>query len=118
MAEPWLRELRSILERAGPGPDPGVAIECKHFFSGAAAYAGGRIFMSLTTVGLALKLPEEARTQLMEAGAEPLRYFAKSPIKKEYAVLPEKLARDADALAPWIEASIRYVRAAANKGAK
>lgn len=118
MAEPYLRDLRSILERAGPGPDPGVAIECKHFFSGAAAYAGGRIFMSLTTVGLALKLPEEARTQLMEAGAEPLRYFAKGPIKKEYAVLPEKLARDANALAPWIEASIRYVRAAANKGAK
>lgn len=118
MAETYLQALRSILERAGPGPDPGVAIECKHFFGGAAAYVGGRIFMSLTPTGLALKLPQEARTQLMEAGGEPLRYFGKGPIKKEYAVLPEKLARDADALAPWIEASIRYVRAAANKGAK
>lgn len=118
MVEVHIHSLRSIVERAVPNQEPGTDIECRHFFSGAAAYAGGRIFMSLTTVGLALKLPEEARTQLLEAGAEPLRYFAKGPIKKEYVVLPENLARDADALAPWIEASIRYVRAAADKGAK
>lgn len=108
MAEPWLRELRSLLERTSPNLDPGTAIECRHFFSGAAAYAGGRIFMSLTPAGLALKLPAEARQQLMEAGARPLRYFPKGPIKTEYVVLPEKVARDDNALAPWIEESIRY----------
>jgi TfoX/Sxy family transcriptional regulator of competence genes len=110
MAEPWLQELRSLLERTSPSLDHGVTLECKHFFSGAAAYAGGRIFMSLTPAGLALKLPAEARQQLIEAGAKPLRYFPKGPIKKEYVVLPEKLARDDNALAPWIEESIRYTR--------
>ena len=110
MAEPWLWELRSLLERAAPNLDPGVAIECKHFFSGAAAYADGKVFMSLTPAGLALKLPAEALLQLMEAGARPLRYFPKGPVKKEYVVLPEKLARDDNALAPWIEESIRYAR--------
>jgi TfoX/Sxy family transcriptional regulator of competence genes len=114
MAEPWLRELRSLLERAAPNLNPGTAIECKHFFSGAAAYAGGKVFMSLTPVGLALKLPAEAQQQLMEAGASPLRYFPKAPVKKEYVVLPEKLARDDDALAPWIEESIRHVVTVAN----
>ncbi len=110
MAEPWLHELRSILERTSPSLGPGCAIECRHFFSGAAAYAGGRIFMSLTPAGLALKLPAEARQQLMEAGARSLRYFPKGPIKKEYVILPEKLARDDNALVPWIEESIRYTR--------
>ncbi len=116
MAEPWLRELRSLLERTSPSLAPGVAIECRHFFSGAAAYAGGGIFMSLTPAGLALKLPAEARQQLMEVGAKPLRYFPKGPIKKEYVVLPKKLARDDDTLAPWIEESIRYTKARAGAG--
>ena len=115
MAEPWLRDLRSLLERAAPNLDPAAAIECKHFFSGAAAYAGGRIFMSLTPAGLALKLPAEARQQLMEAGAGPLRYFPKGPIKKDYVVLPEAIARDDDALAPWIEQSIRCLSDAVHK---
>ena len=47
----------------------------------------------------------------MEAGARPLRYFPKGPIKKEYVVLPETIARDDNALAPWIEESIRYAAA-------
>lgn len=114
MAEPFLRELRSLLERTSPSPGPGGAVECKHFFSGAAAYAGGGIFMSLTPAGLALKLPAEARQQLMEAGAKPLRYFPKAPVKKEYVILPETIVRDDDALAPWIEESIRYATAGAD----
>lgn len=118
MAEPWLSELRSILTRAAPNLDHGVAIECRHFFSGAAAYADGNVFMSLTPAGLALKLPAEARTLLMAAGAKPLRYFPKAPVKKDYVVLSEKLARDDDALTPWIEESIRYATAATKKGAK
>lgn len=111
MAEPWLRELRSLLERAAPKLGPGAGIECRHFFGGAAAWADGRIFMSLTPAGLALKLPAEARVQLMEAGARPLRYFPKGPVKKAYVLLPEKLARDDDVIAPWIEESIRFARA-------
>jgi hypothetical protein len=51
MAEPWLRKPRPILERTSPSPAPTAAIECKHFFSGAAAYAGGGIFMSQTPAG-------------------------------------------------------------------
>ncbi|MBE9551881.1 MAG: TfoX/Sxy family protein [Proteobacteria bacterium] len=114
MAEPFLRELRSLLERTSRSLGPAAAIECKHFFSGAAAYAGGVIFMSLTPAGLALKLPAEARQQLMEAGAKPLRYFPKAPVKKEYVILPETIVRDDDALAPWIEESIRYATAGAD----
>jgi TfoX/Sxy family transcriptional regulator of competence genes len=116
MVDVHLHALRSLLERTAPNLDPGTAIECKHFFSGAAAYAGGMIFMSLTPVGLALKLPAEARQQLMEAGAKPLRYFPKAPVKKDYVVLPDTIARDDNALVPWVEESIRYTRARAGTG--
>ncbi|MCK5623096.1 MAG: hypothetical protein KAJ11_12450 [Alphaproteobacteria bacterium] len=56
------------------------------------------------------------RLQGGRAGAKPLRYFPKAPLKKEYVILPEKLARDDNALAPWIEESIRYTRARAGTG--
>lgn len=106
MAQAYLQKLRSLLERIAPPAGP--RIECKHFFSGAAAYADGHIFMSLTPAGLALKLPEAARISLKSKGGTELRYFPKAPIKKDYIVLPEAIAADDRAVARWIGASIEF----------
>ena len=103
-----LLALRALLDRLPRPPIAGVELACKHFFSGAAAYANGRIFMSLTPVGLALKLPEETRAALIDRGADPLRYFPNGPIKKDYVCIPDKLADDQAALAAWIVESIRF----------
>ena len=85
----------------------GVTVDIRHFFSGAAAYANDRICISLTGVGLAMKLPEDGRARLLADGAEPLRYFPKAPIKKQYVVLPPHIV--ADELAVWVRKSIDYV---------
>lgn len=103
-----LAALQALLDRLPRPPIANVRLECKHFFSGAAAYANGRIFMTLTTVGLALKLPEETRAALIDRGAVPLRYFPNGPIKKDYVCIPKKLADDDAALAAWIVESIRF----------
>ena len=108
MAEPYLRDLRALLAQALPRADPAIA--CKHFFAGAAAYADGRIFLSLTPVGLALKLPDEARATLRRQGAKPLRYFPEGPIKEHYVVVSKSLAKDVAALAPWLAQSIAFAR--------
>ncbi len=50
-------------------------LEIKHFFSAAAAHAQGRICITLTPVGLALKLPGAARGRHAKTGAKPLRHF-------------------------------------------
>jgi len=110
MAEPHLRELRSIVERACVMSEIAAEISCRHFFSGAAAYVDGHIFMTLTTVGLALKLPEDDRRMLFGKGAKPLRYFAKAPVKKDYALLTPQLIADGGVLSDWISRSIEYVR--------
>ncbi len=110
MVESYRQSLQSMLTRLARNA-PDVAITCKHFFSGAAGYADGRIFISLTPAGLAMKLPEVARARLIDQGATPLRYFADGPIKKDYVVVPDRLAGDDGALAPWIDASIRFVTA-------
>ncbi len=109
MAPPYLEQLQAIVERSSLPGSAAADLVCKHFFSGAAAYVGGRIFMSLTAVGLALKLPAEARDELFALGAKPLKYFPKAPVKKEYAVLPPQIVADEPALAGWILRSAKYV---------
>ncbi len=86
----------------------GVTLEIKHFFSGAAAYANQRICISLTGVGLAVKLPEDGRARLMAEGAKPLRYFPKAPIKKQYVILPDAMEDDPERLGFWARQSIDH----------
>lgn len=87
-----------------------ASLEIKHFFSGAAVYADGRICISLTPAGFALKLPDDLRARLMkEKGTKNLQYFPGAPIKKDYVVLPQRLLDDRDRLCFWVEKSIEYV---------
>ena len=110
MAEPYLEELKSFLERDRVRREEAVDISCRHFFSGAAAYVDGHIFMTLTSVGLALKLPADDRSMLLDLGAKPLRYFSKAPVKKGYVVLPIQFIGDDSVLNEWISRSIEFVR--------
>ena len=108
MTEEYLEELSALVDRAASGEIKNN-LECKHFFSGAAVYAIGRICMSLTPVGFAIKLPEESRNKLIkERGARPLRYFPKGPVKKDYVVLPKAVINDMKALRSWMKISVEY----------
>ncbi len=80
MAEPYFSQLKQILEALNI---PEAILECKHFFSGAALYANGKICASLTPAGFGLKLPADVRNGLIEdvKGTE-LRYFEKAPVKR------------------------------------
>ncbi len=108
MAKEYLERLETLLRPVARTLPPEVEFEIKHFFSGAAAYANGRICITLTTVGLALKLPEDSRARLMKAGAKPLRYFPKGPIKKDYVVVSRSYREDRRKLATWARKSIDY----------
>jgi hypothetical protein len=109
VAEEYLGRLSALIEKAASGKIKN-SLECKHFFSRAAVYAKGRICMSLTPVGFAIKLPEESRNTLIkEQGAKALRYFPKGPIKKDYVVLPKAVLSDMKALRNWVKVSVEYV---------
>ena len=63
----------------------------------------------LTPVGLAMKLPEETKDDLfLKRTAVPLRYFAKGPVKKEYAVFPGDAPQSSAALHGYVRQSIEY----------
>ncbi len=69
------------------------------------------ICVSLTPVGLAVKLPLAPRQAMLADGrGHPLRYFRGGKVKKEYVVLSEAVAADLSAVRELLEASFRYVR--------
>jgi TfoX/Sxy family transcriptional regulator of competence genes len=109
MAQPYLDDIEALLARFSLSRAGDTEITCKHFFSGAAAYADGAIFITLSPVGLALKLPWEDCAGLLERGAKPLKYFPKAPVKKGYVVLPDDLRGDPQAVALWISRSFDFV---------
>ena len=110
MAKEYLEKLTEILKRAMARRFASVKFECKHFFSGAAVYADGRICISLTPAGFAIKLPEEQRKILLrKRGTKCLRYFPKAPIKKDYVLLPVSMINDTKELRKLVKLTIEYV---------
>ena len=109
MAKEYLDKLSTFIEKATSNGFNCMHLECKHFFSGAALYAEGRICISLTPVGLALKLPEETKIGLLKnKKALPLRYFPKGPIKIDYVLFPDGIEKGGKALHKYVKESIAY----------
>ena len=112
MKTSYLDELRKLLEQARPELASSDGLAYKNVFGAVAGYVGGNIFITCGTFGVALKLPSVTLDQLLkEKDVEPLRYFPKGHIKKEYAVLPERMLADERLLKELLDKSIRYVNA-------
>ena len=110
MAKEYVDKLTDLMADLAEDFSSPAPLEIKHFFSGAAGYAAGRICITFTPVGLALKLPEALRTELLqEKDTKHLRYFPKAPVKKDYVVLPQRMIDDRDTLRFWLEKSVAYV---------
>ena len=110
VAKESLEKLSALTQKVVPEDFNEIKLEIKHFFSGAAVYSHGKIFMTLTPKGLALKLPEESLNILMnKKGGKPLQYFPKGPIKKDYVVLPKSMLDDIKTLRYWVNARIDFV---------
>ena len=109
MSRDFTAALETLIGGMGNALPAGVAVDCERFFGGAAAYADGRIFISLTPAGLAVKVAGADREALMRMGGTPLRYFPEAPVKKAYVVVPENLAANTDLLKPWLARSVSYV---------
>ena len=109
MAKEYFEKLSKLIKRAKLEKLKNVKLEIKHFFSGAAVYVNSSICITLTPLGLAIKLPEQLRNNLIkQKDAKPLRYFPKGPIKKDYVVLPNYMVTDIKNLRRCLITSIEY----------
>jgi TfoX/Sxy family transcriptional regulator of competence genes len=102
-------ELRKHVEAAAPLE---LELQFRPMFGGISVYAFGRMFMSLSDVGLALKLGGTDREELLAIeGSKPLRYEPDAPPSKSYVVVPERMLSDRKTLCAWIEKSASFVKA-------
>lgn len=84
-------------------------LEFKNVFGAVGGYVNGRIFISCGKFGVALKLPPETLTELFrERGVSHLRYFPKGHIKKEYAVIPQRIIDDEGHFGQLLGKSIQH----------
>jgi TfoX/Sxy family transcriptional regulator of competence genes len=98
------KALQTVLETAAP---PDLELAFRPMFGGIMGYAGGKVFASLSDVGLALKLAGADRDALLATpGAGPLRYEPDQPPSKSYVVVPEAMLSDPESLRAWIVTSV------------
>lgn len=78
-------------------------------FGGACAYVNGRVFASLSSVGLALKIDGDTACAWLGEGGAWLQYEPDAPVSKSYIVIPADVLRDESVLAMWVEKSVAHV---------
>jgi TfoX/Sxy family transcriptional regulator of competence genes len=85
-------------------------------FGGIGVYANDRMCVSLSDVGLAVKLAGEEHARLLAMkGAKALRYEPSSPPSKSYVVVPDMVLKDRMALGHWLGISAQQAAAARPK---
>lgn len=106
--ENYKKDLKCLLSSVAV--EKHYTIDYKMCFGAIAGYVDDKIFISCGKFGIAMKLPEKLRHELMEHHhATPLRYFKNGHIKKEYAVIPSALTDDMKWRKKLIKQSIAYV---------
>jgi hypothetical protein len=109
MANRYLGELQDLLNQTHPDLAAAYELEFKNVFGAVAAYVNGHIFVSCGQFGVALRLPPNTLDSLFqETGVERLRYFPKGHIKKQYAVLPDRIIRDRTRFRALVDECIAY----------
>ena len=109
MAREYLQQLTDYIDQLCEERYDNIELKCRHFFSGAALYANNRICITLTPVGLGLKLPPQTREELLSSKlAITLKYFPKGPIKRDYVLFPDGVNTKHGLVDRYIWKSIEY----------
>ncbi|HJW39862.1 MAG TPA: TfoX/Sxy family protein [Rhizomicrobium sp.] len=102
--------LRKVLESAAPA---NIDWRFRPMFGGIGVYANDKMCMSLSDVGLAVKLASGDQETLLEhKGAKRLQYEPSMPPSKSYIVVPDTMLSDRKELGHWLALSAGHVAAA------
>ena len=105
--------LQAIMEAAMPTD---VAWRFRPMFGGIGASAHDRMCVSLSDVGLAVKLEGDAHAALLKLkGARALQYEPSMPPSKTYVVVPAAMLKDRGALGQWLRISAQQAAGRAKR---
>ncbi len=110
MNDAYAERLKEILKKTRPRLASKYELEFKNVFGAVGGYANGVIFISCGKFGVALRLrPKPLERVFRIEGVKPLKYFPKGHIKKEYAVIPERVLADKKEFGKLLDDSLRFV---------
>ncbi len=103
------KNLTNLLKQARPRLAIVYRLEFKRCFGAVAGYVDSHIFISYGKFGVALRLPLGTLDSIFkEKGVKHLKYFPKGHVKKEYAVLPQKIIENKRRFRELLDKSIKY----------
>lgn len=106
-----LDTLKEYVTEAAAHLKPPATVTFRAMFGGACAYVGGKVVAVLCDVGLALKLSNADRDEVLKVrGTKPLQFEPDSPPMKQYVVVPPKLCASSTELAGWLAKSVAYAK--------
>lgn len=108
MATPTLDELRASFAAAFDDA-PTRELNFNAMFGGACAYVNGRVFASLSNVGLALKTDAARAVIWLEHGGKWLQPEEDAPVSNSHVVAPDAVLKDGAELARWAQHSVGFV---------
>ncbi|HLC65068.1 MAG TPA: TfoX/Sxy family protein [Candidatus Nanoarchaeia archaeon] len=110
MKNKYFNKITKLLEQVHSRFATAHQLEFKNVFGAVGGYVNGRIFISGGKFGVALRLPPKTLDDLFqEKGVKHLKYFPKGHIKKEYAVLSQRILKNKNQLRKLVDESIKYV---------
>ena len=87
MVKEYFEKLSKLIIEVDLESEIDVPTEVKDFYTGAVLYVNKAIRVSLSPVGLAIKLPEKKVETLIKNGsAKQFKYYSKGPVKQGYAL--------------------------------
>ena len=109
-------DLKKTIEACA---SPELELMFRPMFGGIGVYARGRMFCSLSDVGLALKLAGADRDELLKLrGAKALQYEPSMPPSKTYVVVPSTMLKDRALLRNWLARCAAAVKLAPARKSK
>src|SRR5664279_3960905 len=93
------KDLQKKMQAAMPA---NVDWRFRPMFGGIGVYANDRMCVSLSDIGLAVKLAGDGHAALLKLkGAKPLQYEPGAPVSKTYVVVPPAMLTDPKTLGHW-----------------
>lgn len=105
-----LEEMQERLTAATMVLGEAGEITFRSMFGGVGVYHNGRIFSTLSDVGLALKFGPTTVAELLKVPeAKLLRYDPSAPESKSYVVVPLTIQFELDEFSHWVRKSLDFV---------
>jgi TfoX/Sxy family transcriptional regulator of competence genes len=113
---PWTKSPPALIATF-ESVTPGLPVESRMMFGYPAAFVNGNMFMSLFQDSMILRLPDDAREEIIRSGAHVFEPMKGRPMR-EYVVVPPSVMKDRTLLERWVGRALQYGQSIAPKAKK